>query len=210
MNFFDPTGHYSKSAVPDQAVSYYEMYIEGRAPNDLPSLLPANETWRDAVDKLLSNNSPIYNYIKGDYTKGNEVFAQGLMGLGMGGGVEGGELESVMGREILEGAAKTVELPSASFTASKLQHEFKHAGDFGVTGNWNKATGEAYQKAIQNHIDTATDVYRSTYRGQDVNVYINKSTGVGAYTDLSGNYIGGWKFSPDQMNFHLTNGTKIK
>ena len=109
-----------------------------------------------------------------------------------------------------EGTPKSVELPNTSFTASKLQHEFKHASDFGVTGNWNKATGEAYQKAIQNHIDTATDVYKSTYRGQDVNVFINKNTGVGTYTDLSGNYIGGWKFSSDQMNFHLTNGTKIK
>ncbi len=109
-----------------------------------------------------------------------------------------------------EGTLKSVELPNTSFTTSKLQHEFKHAGDFGVTGNWNKATGEVYQKAIQNHIDTATDVYKLTYRGQDVNVFINKNTGVGAYTDLSGNYIGGWKFSSDQMNFHLTNGTKIK
>jgi len=109
-----------------------------------------------------------------------------------------------------KGTLKTVELPDTKFTTSKLQHELKHAGDFGVTGNWNKATGEAYQKAVQTHINTATDVYKSTYRGQDVNVFINKSTGVGAYTDLSGSYIGGWKFSTDQMNFHLTNGTKIK
>lgn len=109
-----------------------------------------------------------------------------------------------------KGAGEAVKLPDATFTAKKLQHELKHSGDFGVTGNWNKATGEAYQKAIQNHIDTATDVYKSTYRGDDVYVYINKNTGVGAYTDLSGNYVGGWKFSSDQMNFHLTNGTKIK
>lgn len=59
-------------------------------------------------------------------------------------------------------------------------------------------------------MDTVTDIYKSTYRDQDVHVYINKNTGVGAYTDLLGNYVGGWKFSSDQMNFHLTNGTKIK
>lgn len=41
-------------------------------------------------------------------------------------------------------------------------------------------------------------------------VYINKNTGLDAYTDLTGNYIGGWKFSLEQLNFHLTNGTIIK
>lgn len=101
-------------------------------------------------------------------------------------------------------------LPDVQFTTKKLQHEFKHAGDFGISGNWNKTTEDAYQKAIQSHIDSASDVYKSTYRGQEVNVFINKETGLGAYTDLSGNYIGGWKFTPEQMNFHLTNGTKIK
>lgn len=111
---------------------------------------------------------------------------------------------------ITKGTAKAAKLPNTSFTINKLQHEFKHAGDFRVTGNWNKVTGEIYQKAIQKHIDTAKDVYKSTYRGQDVYVYINKSTGVGEYTDLLGNYVGGWKFSSDQINFHLKNGAKIK
>lgn len=114
------------------------------------------------------------------------------------------------GRYMTEGVSNSVKLPDTTFTTKKLQHEFKHAGDFGVKGNWNKATCEAYQKAIQNHIDTATDVYKSTYRGEGVYVYINKNTRVGAYTDLFGNYVGGWKFSTDQMNFHLTMGTKIK
>ncbi|ARC83442.1 colicin D family protein [Clostridium argentinense CDC 2741] len=109
-----------------------------------------------------------------------------------------------------KGVGETAELPDATFTTKKLQHEFKHAGDFDVTGNWNKATGEVYQKAIQNHIETATDVYKSTYRGDDVYVYINKNTSVGAYTDLSGNYIGGWKFNSNQIDFHLGNGIKIK
>ncbi len=74
-----------------------------------------------------------------------------------------------------KGAGEAVKLPDNTFTTKKLQHEFKHAGDFGVKGNWNKATGEAYKNAIQNHINTATDIYKSTYRGQDVHVYINKT-----------------------------------
>ncbi|ARF70370.1 hypothetical protein B7C51_02555 [Paenibacillus larvae subsp. pulvifaciens] len=30
---------------------------------------------------------------------------------------------------------------------------------------------------------------------------MNPETGLGAYTDLSGNYIGGWKFNSNQMKF---------
>lgn len=57
-----------------------------------------------------------------------------------------------------DGGSEAVKIPDATFTAKKLQHELKHSGDFGVTGN----------------------------------------------------YVDGWKFSSDQMNFHLTNETKIK
>lgn len=101
-------------------------------------------------------------------------------------------------------------LPDVQYTSKKLQHEFKHADDFGISGNCSKTSGDAYQKVIQNHIDTASDVYKSTYRGQEVNVFINKVTGLGVYTDLLGNYIGGRKFTPEQMNFHIMNGIKIK
>ncbi|WP_048065292.1 DUF2341 domain-containing protein [Methanosarcina acetivorans] len=86
---------------------------------------------------------------------------------------------------------KRADLPNTKITSSKLQHEWKHATDFGIKGNWNKANGDLYEKAIQNHINTAPEVYKSTYRqNQDVYVYLNKETGVGVYTDLSGNYIG--------------------
>ncbi|AKB28470.1 hypothetical protein MSSIT_1751 [Methanosarcina siciliae T4/M] len=106
---------------------------------------------------------------------------------------------------------KRTDLPNTKITSSKLQHEWKHASDFGIKGNWNKANGDLYEKAIQNHIITAPEVYKSTYRqNQDVYVYLNKETGVGVYTDLSGNYIGGWKFSREQIKYHTTNGLKIE
>jgi len=100
-------------------------------------------------------------------------------------------------------------LPKTQYETSKLQHEWKHAKDFGIDGNWNKANGVKYQKAIQNHIDTATDVFKSSYRGDSVYVYINQETGIGAYVDMAGNYVGGWKFSAEQIAHHLTNGIKI-
>lgn len=99
---------------------------------------------------------------------------------------------------------------SVSYTKQKLQHEYKHAPDFGIEGNWNKSNSEAYQNAIQNHINTASEVYQSVYRGDPVTVYINSKNSLGAYVDLDGNYVGGWKFNTSQIDYHRTNGTRIE
>lgn len=47
-------------------------------------------------------------------------------------------------------------------------------------------------------------------RSSDVVVYINKATGNGAYYDFSGNFIGGWKLSAEQLQFHIKNGVSLK
>ena len=101
-------------------------------------------------------------------------------------------------------------IPNTQFADKKLQHEFKHAGDFGINGNWNKSMAAEYQQAIQSHINNATDVYASKYRGGDVYVYYNQNTGIGAYVDCQGSYIGGWRFSSNQIGYHQNNGIKIK
>lgn len=100
-------------------------------------------------------------------------------------------------------------LPETKYTTSKLQHEFRHANDFGIEGSWNKQNGIAFQEAIQNHIDTSPEVYLSTYKWEQVYVYYNPETGLGAYVDLQGNFICGWKLSESQIYFHLTNGILI-
>jgi RHS repeat-associated protein len=50
------------------------------------------------------------------------------------------------------------DLPSTKITTQKLQHEWKHASDFGIDGKWNRANGDLYEKAIQNHINTASKI----------------------------------------------------
>lgn len=118
-------------------------------------------------------------------------------------------VQGVASKAAAKSAAKQVKLPSTKFQTSKLQHEWKHAKDFGIKGNWNKANGLKYQQAIEKHLKTATDVYKSTYRGSDVYVYLNQKTGIGAYVDMAGNYVGGWKFTAEQIAYHITNGIKI-
>ena len=108
--------------------------------------------------------------------------------------------------------AKTdvISIPKAQFTFKKLQHEFKHAGDFGVIGNCNKSKAEEYQRAIESHISSATDIFISKYRGDHVYVYYNSSTEIGVYVDFQGSYVGGWKFKPEQINYHMQYGIKLR
>ncbi len=100
-------------------------------------------------------------------------------------------------------------LPDIKFKMSKLQHEYKHAGDFGIEGNWNKVNGNKFQQAIQNHIDNASEIYKSTYRGSDVYVYYDPKTGLASYVDMDGNFVAGWKLSKEQLEFHTTNGVRV-
>jgi RHS repeat-associated protein len=94
-----------------------------------------------------------------------------------------------------------------SFAPSQIQAKFKHAEDFGVKGNYNKANGQAYEKALRDHIaDPDTKPISGTYRGQPADIYYNSRTGNAVITDKAGNYVSGWKLSADQVQHLLSNG----
>ncbi|WP_430514563.1 colicin D domain-containing protein [Pannonibacter phragmitetus] len=102
------------------------------------------------------------------------------------------------------GAPNTV-LPS--YSTRQLQHEFKHAADFGVRGSWNRVNGEAFQRAIDQHIsDPATTVIQGTYRGQAVTHHFNPNTGNNVFVRPDGSFWGGWKLSPDQITNITSHG----
>lgn len=91
-----------------------------------------------------------------------------------------------------------------NFDLKQLQTKFKHAGDFGVSGNSNKANAEKFRQALGAHVTSPnTQVISGTYRGVPVQHYFDPSTGLNVITDASGEFISGWKLSPDQIK-HLT------
>jgi uncharacterized protein RhaS with RHS repeats len=95
------------------------------------------------------------------------------------------------------------------FTSTQLQKKFKHAGDFGIAGNANKANLQAFEAAIARHIqDNAVQGILGTYRGNAVMIYVNPQTGLAVITDVSGSFISGWKLSPQQLH-HVLNGGKL-
>ncbi|UAC47345.1 hypothetical protein K6959_11570 [Bacillus aquiflavi] len=106
------------------------------------------------------------------------------------------------------GAGKLYNLPEININKAKLQKKYKHAGDFGIKGNYNKVNAELFEKEIIKHVEKATNIFKSNYRGQEVYVYIKD--GIGVYTGMKGEFISGWKFNQKQLEFHVENGIRIK
>jgi hypothetical protein len=97
---------------------------------------------------------------------------------------------------------------SINIDLGKLQHEFKHASDFGITGKWNKYNASAYHNAIESHVNGKnTQVIAGTYRGTiSVTHYFDPTTRLDVMVDGNGNYVAGWRLSADQIKYLTANG----
>jgi hypothetical protein len=94
-----------------------------------------------------------------------------------------------------------------NFDLKQLQTKFKHAGDFGVPGNYNKVNAEKFRQALEAHVTSPnTQVISGTYRGVPVQHYFDPTTGLNVIADTSGEFISGWKLSPDQIRHVTTTG----
>jgi hypothetical protein len=95
----------------------------------------------------------------------------------------------------------------ASIPAKQLQSKFKHAGDFGVKGNYSKATAGRFAKAIKDHIKLkSTETIKGKYRGQDSIIFIDRSSRIGVITKSDGQFISGWKFTAEKVSHLFTKG----
>ena len=96
---------------------------------------------------------------------------------------------------------------NVNFSTKKLQHEWKHAKDFGLSGNWNKANGELFQKTLSAFVDTAPQVTTGTFR-KTINVthHYDPSTNLWVAVDSAGNYVASWKLGAAQVADLLKNG----
>lgn len=86
-----------------------------------------------------------------------------------------------------------------------------HAADFGVSGSYNKANGQAFIGAIERFTKSpGTIQVRGTFRGQDAIHYVDPDTGLHASFAANGpsvgEYLGGWKSGGDQLTYLLQQG----
>lgn len=81
-----------------------------------------------------------------------------------------------------------------------------HDKDFGATENRSKSMVGEFEGVIRAHMKGLTPI-QGTYRGtQRASHYYNSSTGLNVMTDMSGNLVGGWKLSTDQIKYLLSIG----
>ena len=104
---------------------------------------------------------------------------------------------TIVGQDKLVNVEAKIEMSSLT-----LQKKFKHANDFGVTGNYSPANAAKFGRAIEKHVaDSATQVIRGTYRGQPVTHYFNPQTGLNVIKDPAGKLVSGWKLTPAQIKY---------
>jgi hypothetical protein len=96
------------------------------------------------------------------------------------------------------------------FHPRQIQRKFKHALDFGVTGNYNKINAAAFQVALQKHVsDKNTQIIQGTYRGKPATFYLNPKTRQTVIEDVLGNFVSGWKLSKNQLRYVLIDGKLV-
>jgi hypothetical protein len=92
-------------------------------------------------------------------------------------------------------------------TPEQLASKFKHAKDFGVPGNYSKANAAEFSRALNQHINSpGTQLIEGTYHRMPVTHYVNPSTGLDVMADSAGNFISGWKLSPEQLRNVMMHG----
>ena len=92
-------------------------------------------------------------------------------------------------------------------SSKQLQSKFKHAGDFGVTGNYSKANAAKFSAEINQHINSpGVTKIAGTYRGNPVTHYVDPATGLNVIADPSGVFVSGWKLSTAQLQNVLKHG----
>ena len=90
----------------------------------------------------------------------------------------------------------------------QLQAKFKHAEDFGVSGNYSKANAAKFESAITQHINSSgTQIIQGTYRGETVTHCLNPSTGLNVILKPSGEFLSGWRLGADQLANVLRSGS---
>jgi 23S rRNA pseudoU1915 N3-methylase RlmH len=104
---------------------------------------------------------------------------------------------------ITQGTNATSKIINTSF--KQLEKKFKHAIDFGITGNSNRANWIKFHSAINQHLNAAgTQIIHGAHRGSAAIFHYNPKTGLNVITDLNGKFVSGWKLTPGQANDIVT------
>lgn len=94
-------------------------------------------------------------------------------------------------------------------TRSQIEKKFdKHASDFGVDEPRGRPGFDAFEDAIQQHVnDPSTLHITGTYRGDPAIINYNPTTGLAVIQKPTGEFVSGWKLDPRQVANVLQRGS---
>jgi len=92
---------------------------------------------------------------------------------------------------------------------SQTEKKFdKHAADFGVTAPRGRAGFDEFEQAVRSQVqDPATIHIDGTYRGDPAIINYNPNTGLAVIQKPSGEFVSGWRLSPEQATNVLQRGS---
>src|SRR5277367_4316116 len=95
-----------------------------------------------------------------------------------------------------------------NFSIVSLQHEFSHAKDFGISGNWNSQSGRLFQWALEEIVRGPTTAeYRIQFRGlADYRIFLDQRSGKAVICDCDGGFRAAWDLGAEQVKGVVVNG----
>jgi hypothetical protein len=111
------------------------------------------------------------------------------------------------GPQLGPGVKSAAETPLTT-ARSQIEKKFDlHAADFGVTAPRGRAGFDEFEQAVRSQIqDPATLHINGIYRGDPAIINYNPNTGLAVIQKPSGEFVSGWRFSPDQVANVLQRG----
>lgn len=138
----------------------------------------------------------------------NAALGAGAVGLGIALHLRFGAADDVIGDASMNEAMAQGNTSRVLLNSNQqLQRKFKHATDFGIAGNPNKAKLAEYSASLNQHINRpGVRRIEGSFRGSDVIHYVDPVTHLNVMTDRAGNFISGWRLSDEALNHVLTTG----
>src|SRR5210317_1098115 len=84
----------------------------------------------------------------------------------------------------------------------QIQKKYKHAPDFGISGNYNHKNAQLFKDKIIEHMkDPSTQIIEGTFKKTEVTHYFNPETGLNVFFNRDNNkFISGWLLKDDQLD----------
>nr|UZC30174.1 hypothetical protein [Entomoneis sp.] len=83
----------------------------------------------------------------------------------------------------------------------QIQKKYKHAPDFGISGNYNQENAQLFKDKIIEHMkEPFTQIIEGTFKKTEVTHYVNLETGLNVVFNRDNNkFISGWLLNNQQL-----------